>query len=292
MPPTAADDEPGSDDVLSLLDPNLGRTPPTTRCQRAWAATKLALGVLVLLPVRVALLLTSLLLMCVVCLFSVLLGCASCRRGPRLGALSVRPKNCGERAVLRLLSPLCRLTLFALGFVYIRERRVEVDGTTPRLQRRCWQRRPSPAEKATAAATAQVASAVASRSGTKKRPAATVPVATPPREGMEQRHVRLRTDPAAAAAGSTIICNHTSMADVLYIVSPPAVVGVGWDQTAGSAGRGLRPRDWAVIPDSAGRLGTGLALPRHLCGRELLQVHPLLLAGGQGRWRAVRLEPR
>ena len=238
MPPTAADDEPGSDnDVLSLLDPNLGRTPPTTRCQRAWAATKLALGVLVLLPMRVALLLTALVLMCVVCLFSVLLGCASCRSGPRLGALSVRPKNCGERAVLRLLSPLCRLTLFALGFVYIRERRVEVDGTTPRLQRRCWQRRPSPAEKATAAATAQVASAVASRSGTKKRPAATVPVATPPREGMEQRHVRLRTDPAAAAAGSTIICNHTSMADVLYIVSPllhQLWGGVGSDRLRGA----------------------------------------------------------
>ena len=104
-----------------------------------------------------------------------------------------------------------------MGFFWIRERRVENDGKTPRAKRRCWQCRPSRKEDATMAAAAAVASAVASRAGSNSRPA--VAMASPARGSAAApgSSPRMRIDPFDAAAGSTLIANHQSLADVFYI---------------------------------------------------------------------------
>jgi hypothetical protein len=203
---------PPDDEVLQLLSTF---EPRHKGWRRAWALAKLLLACVTLVPIRVAALLVLLSLMCIVSFAALLFGCGSCYRG-RPATLSARPKNCAQRAVLGLISPLCRMSLFALGFIYIIERRTEFDGVTPRLRKRCWQCGPSPRGKATAAAAAAVASAVAARAGSKGRPGASVPSPKRALPG-DSDNLRLRVDSFAAAAGATIVANHTSIADVLYI---------------------------------------------------------------------------
>ena len=225
--------------MLSVLEPGEQRR---RGIQKAWSFLKISLAAVTLVPLRITLLVAIFLLMCVVSAIAIVLGCCSGRSGG--GILSVKPRNRGQRAVLSLLSPLARACLFVMGFFYIRERRVENDGQTPRAPRRCctcrpygypsrcWQCRPSRQNAATVAAAAAVASAVASRSGSRGRPA--VAMASPVRgrgegEGRRpgeeadqhdeewQRQRRMRIDAFDAAAGATLVANHQTIADVFYI---------------------------------------------------------------------------
>ena len=190
-----------------------------------WAVFKLTVAVLVLFPVRLALLLVAITLMAVVCTLVSLVGCATCRccRRSSGGALSVRPKNFVQRQLLRLLSPLCRLALFALGYWYIRERRVENDGVTKRMPLRCCRSgrqqrrwcRPSRRAQAAAAGAQATATTSAGRSGGKFHAAASTSTQRPG-AATDVDH-RQRIDAVSAAHGSTIIANHSNMADVLYV---------------------------------------------------------------------------
>ena len=212
--------------ALEMLNPH---TPVHEGWRRGWALTKVCLAVLTIFPARLALLVVTFALMTLVATVVMLLGCISCRCSS--SSLSVRPKNCLQRTVLRLLSPLCRLVLFSLGFVYIRERRTENDGHTRRLRRRCWQCRPSRRAQSAAAGAAAIATAVASRSGSKFRPGAST--STPQRPPLPGEYAadtsRHRIDAVAAAHGATIIANHSSIADPLYIGWRYPATAVGSD---------------------------------------------------------------
>lgn len=190
--------------------------PTLVGWRRTWAVTKLCLAVLTVFPIRLAIMVVAFMLMTLVATAVMLIGCLSCRCAAS-SSLSVKPKTWLQRAVLRLVSPLARLVLFALGFIYIREHRVENDCRTARLRRRCWQCRPSRKAQAAAAGAAAIATAVASRSGSKFRPGAST--STPQRLDAEVHAAakRQRIDAVAAAHGSAIIANHSSVADVLYI---------------------------------------------------------------------------
>lgn len=201
--------------AMETLNPH---KPTFTGWRRGWALTKLTLAVLTIFPIRLAIIVVAFGLMTLVSVVVLLIGCLSCRCTSS-SSLSAKPKNCLQRTLIRLVSPLARLALFSLGFIYIRERRVENDFHTSRLRRRCWQCRPSRKAQSAAAGAAAIATAVASRSGSKFRPGAST--STPQRHFRgEETHSsanRQRIDAVAAAHGSTIIANHSSVADVLYI---------------------------------------------------------------------------
>ena len=199
--------------VMETLNPH---KPKLMGWRRTWAVTKLCLAALTIFPIRLSIMIVAFMLMSIVATAVVLIGCLSCRCATS-SSLSVKPKTWLQRAVLRLVSPLARLVLFALGFIYIREHRVENDCRTARLRRRCWQCRPSRKAQAGAAGAAAIATAVASRSGSKFRPGAST--SAPQRLDAEVHAAtkRQRIDAVAAAHGSTIIANHSSVADVLYI---------------------------------------------------------------------------
>jgi hypothetical protein len=232
----AVDEDEEDDRLLELLAPG---EPSLRGAARVWAAVKTSVACVTLLPLRTVLLLCWLLLMSVVCLVATLLGGCGCCGGTRSGGgggLTVRPRTGPQRAVLWLLSPLCRLCLLTLGFYHIEEHRVEMDGKTPRLARPCWQCRPSREVAARHAAAAAVASAVASSSGSRHRPGASVPSPikaaasgdrydgndsgggshTARNEGGAGKR-RMRVDAWAAAAGATVLANHVSIADALYL---------------------------------------------------------------------------
>ena len=199
--------------AMETLDPH---KPALIGWRRGWALTKLCLAVLTIFPIRLAIMIVAFGLMTLIAVVVNLIGCFSCRCASST-SLSAQPKHCLQRTVMRFVSPLARLVLFSLGFIYIHERRVENDFHTPRLQRRCWQCRPSRKAQSAAAGAAAIATAVASRSGSKFRPGAST--STPQRRGEETDTStnRQRVDAVAAAHGSTIIANHSSVADVLYI---------------------------------------------------------------------------
>ncbi len=199
--------------AMETLNPH---KPTLAGWWRAWELTKRSIAVLTILPIRLAIMAVGFGLMTIVAAVVMLIGCFSCRC-PSSSSLSAKTKNCPQRAVMRLVSPLARLVLFSLGFIYIREHRVENDFHTPRLRRHCWQCRPSRKVQSAAAGSAAIATAVASRSGSNFRPGAST--STPQRRG-EATHTsgnRHRIDAVAAAHGSTIIANHSSIADALYI---------------------------------------------------------------------------